>query len=66
MKLHQFLICSAITGGILLCAGGISGYQYISKLNKELDTTALPHTTFEGIPLDGKISKIFKKLCNRK
>ncbi|AWC27510.1 VanW family protein [Bacillus cytotoxicus] len=66
MKLHQFLICSAITGGILLCAGGISGYQYISKLNKELDTTALPHTTFEGIPLDGKNKQDIQKIVQQK
>ncbi|WP_242144995.1 MULTISPECIES: VanW family protein [unclassified Bacillus cereus group] len=66
MKLRQFLIGSAIAGGILLCAGGISGYQYISKLNKELDTTALPHTTFEGIPLDGKNKQDIQKIVQQK
>ena len=32
MKLSKILIGSAITGGILLlCVGGIGGYQYVSN-----------------------------------
>ncbi|MEI5892877.1 VanW family protein [Bacillus luti] len=54
MKKSKILIGSAIAGGILLCVGGISGYQYVSTLNNQLNTTALPNTTFEGISLDGK------------
>ena len=66
MKLSKILIGSAIAGGILLCVGGVGGYQYVSKLNNQLDTTALPNTTFEGISLDGKIKKIFKLLLIKK
>lgn len=66
MKLSKILIGSAIAGGILLCVGGVSGYQYVSKLNNQLDTTALPNTTFEGISLDGKNKKIFKLLLIKK
>ena len=43
-----------IAGGILLCVGGIGGYQYVSKLNNQLNNTALPNTKFEGISLAGK------------
>ena len=60
MKKSKILIGSAIAGGILLCVGGIGGYQYVSTLNNQLNTTALPNTTFEGISLDGKIKQIFK------
>lgn len=66
MKLSKILIGSAITGGILLCVGGIGGYQYVSKLNNQLDTTALPNTTFEGISLDGKNKKDIQAIINQK
>ncbi|HDR6310691.1 TPA: VanW family protein [Bacillus cereus] len=66
MKLSKILIGSAITGGILLCVGGVSGYQYVSKLNNQLDTTALPNTTFEGISLDGKNKKDIQAIINQK
>ncbi|MDD8002221.1 vancomycin resistance protein [Bacillus thuringiensis serovar pingluonsis] len=66
MKLSKILIGSAIAGGILLCVGGISGYQYVSKLNNQLDTTALPNTTFEGISLDGKNKKDIQAIINQK
>ncbi|GAB6447011.1 MULTISPECIES: VanW family protein [Bacillus] len=66
MKLSKILIGSAITGGILLCVGGVSGYQYVSKLNNQLDTTALPNTTFEGISLGGKNKKDIQAIINQK
>ena len=66
MKLSKILIGSAIAGGILLCVGGIGGYQYVSKLNNQLDTTALPNTTFEGISLDGKNKKDIQAIINQK
>ncbi|MGH1280238.1 VanW family protein [Bacillus basilensis] len=66
MKLGKILIGSAIAGGILLCVGGVSGYQYVSKLNNQLDTTALPNTTFEGISLDGKNKKDIQAIINQK
>lgn len=66
MKLSKILISSAIAGGILLCVGGVSGYQYVSKLNNQLDTTALPNTTFEGISLDGKNKKDIQAIINQK
>jgi len=66
MKLSKILIGSAITGSILLCVGGVGGYQYVSKLNNQLDTTALPNTTFEGISLDGKNKKDIQAIINQK
>lgn len=66
MKLRNLVISSTIAGGLLLCAGGVVGYQYVSNLNKQLDTVVLPHTTFEGISLDGKSKKKFKKLFTKK
>ncbi|PEP25505.1 vancomycin resistance protein [Bacillus wiedmannii] len=66
MKLSKILIGSAITGSILLCVGGVAGYQYVSKLNNQLDTTALPNTTFEGISLDGKNKKDIQAIINQK
>ncbi|BCB35661.1 vancomycin B-type resistance protein vanW [Bacillus cereus] len=66
MKLSKILIGSAIAGSILLCVGGVSGYQYVSKLNNQLDTTALPNTTFEGISLDGKNKKDIQAIINQK
>ncbi|WDL92855.1 VanW family protein [Bacillus sp. HNR-4] len=66
MKLSKILIGSAIAGGILLCVGGVSGYQYVSKLNNQLDTTALPNTTFEGISLDGKNKTDIQTIINQK
>ncbi|MGR5903248.1 VanW family protein [Bacillus cereus] len=66
MKLSKILIGSAIAGGILLCVGGVRGYQYVSKLNNQLDTTALPNTTFEGISLDGKNKKDIQAIINQR
>ena len=66
MKLSKILIGSAIAGGILLCVGGVGGYQYVSTLNNQLDTTALPNTTFEGISLDGKNKKDIQAIINQK
>ncbi|KXY29685.1 vancomycin resistance protein [Bacillus cereus] len=66
MKLSKILIGSAIAGGILLCVGCVGGYQYISKLNNQLNTTALPNTTFEGISLDGKNKKDIQAIVNQK
>ncbi|PGK45845.1 vancomycin resistance protein [Bacillus anthracis] len=66
MKLSKILIGSAIAGGILLCLGGVRGYQYVSKLNNQLDTTALPNTTFEGISLDGKNKNDIQAIINQK
>ncbi|EOP05639.1 vancomycin B-type resistance protein VanW [Bacillus cereus BAG2O-3] len=66
MKLSKILIGSAIAGGILLCVGGVGGYQYVSTLNNQLDTTALPHTTFEGISLDGKKKTDIQAIINQK
>ncbi|MFX3661729.1 MAG: VanW family protein [Ectobacillus sp.] len=57
MKLRNWVIGSVIAGTIGLgVIGGVS-YNYVSKLNKQLDTYVLPHTTFEGISLDGKTKK---------
>ncbi len=44
----------------------LGGYQYVSKLNNQLDTTALPNTTFEGISLDGKNKKDIQAIINQK
>ncbi|MFE6139070.1 VanW family protein [Bacillus sp. NPDC057893] len=66
MKLSKILIGSAIAGGILLCVGGIGGYQYVSKLNNQLNTTALPNTTFEGISLEGKNKADIQTIVNQK
>lgn len=66
MKLSKILIGSVIAGGILLCVGGVGGYQYVSKLNTQLDTTALPNTTFEGISLDGKSKTDIQAIINQK
>ncbi|HFK1409435.1 TPA: VanW family protein [Bacillus cereus] len=66
MKLSKILIGSAIAGGILLCVGGVGEYQYVSKLNNQLDTTALPNTTFEGISLEGKNKKDIQAIINKK
>ncbi|MDM5187086.1 VanW family protein [Bacillus sp. DX4.1] len=66
MKLRNLVIGSTIAGGILLCAGGIGGYQYVSNLNKQLDTAVLPHTTFEGISLDGKSKKEVQAIIHQK
>ncbi|MDA1870033.1 VanW family protein [Bacillus thuringiensis] len=66
MKLSKILIGSAIAGGILLCVGSVGGYKYVSKLNNQLDTTALPNTTFEGISLEGKNKKDIQAIINQK
>ena len=66
MKLRKILIGSAIAGGILLCVGGVGGYQYVSKLNHQLNTTALPNTTFEGISLEGKNKADIQAIVNQK
>lgn len=66
MKLSKILIGSAIAGGILLCVGGIGGYQYVSKLNNQLNNTALPNTTFEGISLAGKNKADIQAIINQK
>ncbi|CAM4216833.1 VanW family protein [Bacillus luti] len=66
MKKSKILIGSAIAGGILLCVGGISGYQYVSTLNNQLNTTALPNTTFEGISLDGKNKTDIQAIISKK
>ncbi|PES85403.1 vancomycin resistance protein [Bacillus cereus] len=63
MTLRKILIGSAIAGGILLCVGG---YQYVSKLNNQLNTTALPNTTFEGISLEGKNKADIQAIVNQK
>lgn len=52
-------------GHITLCRR-CWGYQYVSKLNNQLDTTALPNTTFEGISLDGKNKKDIQVIINQK
>ena len=52
-------------GHITLCRR-CWGYQYVSKLNNQLDTTALPNTTFEGISLDGKNKKDIQAIINQK
>lgn len=66
MKLRKILIGSAIAGGILLCVGGVGGYQYVSKLNNQLNTIALPNTTFEGISLEGKNKANIQAIVNQK
>ncbi|MEH7543134.1 VanW family protein, partial [Bacillus thuringiensis] len=40
--------------------------QYVSKLNNQLNTTALPNTTFEGISLEGKNRKDIQAIINQK
>lgn len=54
-----------LLGHITLCRR-CWGYQYVSKLNNQLDTTALPNTTFEGISLDGKNKKDIQAIINQK
>lgn len=54
MKLRNWIIGSIVAGSIILCVIGGVGYNYVTTLNKELDTYVLPHTTFEGVSLDGK------------
>lgn len=66
MKLRNLIIGSAIAGGIVLCIGGVSAYQYVSKLNHQLDTYVLPHTTFEGISIDGKTKEDVQKIIQQK
>ncbi|PEZ06394.1 vancomycin resistance protein [Bacillus sp. AFS018417] len=66
MKLRNWIIGSVIAGGIILCAGGVSAYQYVSKLNNQLDTYVLPHTTFEGISLDGKTKADVQQIVQQK
>ncbi|SFJ56484.1 MULTISPECIES: VanW family protein [unclassified Bacillus (in: firmicutes)] len=66
MKLRNLIIGSAIAGGIILCGGGVSAYQYVSKLNHQLDTYVLPHTTFEGISIDGKKKADVQKIIQQK
>lgn len=66
MKLRNLIIGSAIAGGILICAGSVSAYQYVSKLNHQLDTYVLPHTTFEGISIDGKTKADVQKTIQQK
>ena len=66
MKLRNWIIGSAIAGGIALFAGGAGVYQYVSKLNHQLDTYVLPHTTFEGISLDGKTKADVQKIIQQK
>ncbi|WP_242222349.1 VanW family protein [Bacillus cereus group sp. BfR-BA-01380] len=66
MKLRNLIIGSAIAGGIILCAGGVSAYQYVSKLDHQLDTYVLPHTTFEGISIDGKTKADVQKMIQQK
>ncbi|MGG0240240.1 VanW family protein [Bacillus rhizoplanae] len=66
MKLRNWIIGSVIAGGIILCAGGVSAYQYVSKLNNQLDAYVLPHTTFEGISLDGKTKADVQQIVQQK
>ncbi|ENQ3079020.1 VanW family protein [Bacillus sp. WLY-B-L8] len=66
MKLRNLIIGSAIAGGIILCIGGVSAYQYVSKLNHQLDTYVLPHTTIEGISIDGKTKEDVQKIIQQK
>lgn len=66
MKLHKWIIGSAIAGGVILSVSGIGAYQYVSKLNTQLDTTVLPHTTFEGVTLDGKSKKEVEQIIQQK
>lgn len=66
MKLRKLIIVSTITGGIFLGASGIVGYQYVSKLNEQLDSSVLQHTTFEGISLDGKNKQEVAQIIQQK
>ncbi|WP_379971218.1 VanW family protein [Ectobacillus sp. sgz5001026] len=66
MAVRKYIIGSIIAGGIGLAALGGYGYSYASTLNKEMDTYVLPHTTFEGISLDGKTKDEVRTIINQK
>jgi vancomycin resistance protein YoaR len=66
MKLRNWIIGSVVAGGIGLCVAGGFAYNYVTKLNKDLDTYVLPHTTFEGVSLDGKTKKEVNNIIQQK
>lgn len=66
MKLRNWIIGSVVAGSIGLCVAGGFAYNYVNKLNKELDTYVLPHTTFEGVSLDGKTKKEVNDIIQQK
>ncbi|MDG4657390.1 VanW family protein [Ectobacillus antri] len=66
MKMRNWIIGSVIAGGVGLCVAGGVAYSYTSKLNQQLDTYVLPHTSFEGISLDGKTKKEVEEIVQQK
>ncbi|WP_416829106.1 VanW family protein [Ectobacillus polymachus] len=63
MKLRNYIIGAIVAGGVGLT---VFGYSYASALNKELDTYVLPHTSFEGISLDGKTKNEVQNIITQK
>lgn len=63
MKLRNYIIGAVVAGGIGLT---VFGYSYASALNKELDTYVLPHTSFDGISLDGKTKNEVQNIITQK
>ncbi|MFD3448364.1 VanW family protein [Microbacteriaceae bacterium 4G12] len=66
MKLRNIIIGSVVVGGIGLSIIGGAAYQYVSKLDKQLDTYVLPHTTFDGVSLDGKTKKEVQQVIQQR
>ncbi len=66
MKVRNWIIGSVAAAGIGICAIGGFGYNYIAKMNKELNTYVLPNTTFAGISLDGKTKNEVAKIIQQK
>jgi vancomycin resistance protein YoaR len=66
MNLRKLVIGSVVAGGISLSITGGLAYQYVSKMNKQLDTYVLPHTVFEGIPLGGKTKQEVQQIIQKR
>ncbi|MCP8969487.1 VanW family protein [Ectobacillus ponti] len=66
MKMRNWMIGTVIAGTLGIGALGAMAYNYTTKLNHELDTYVLPHTTFEGVSLDGKTKDEVQKTIQQK
>jgi vancomycin resistance protein YoaR len=66
MKLRNWIIGGLLVVGV---GGGIAAggaYHYTTKLNKQLDTYVLGHTTFDGTSLDGKTKQQVSEIVQQK
>lgn len=66
MNVRKLIIGSVVASGIGLCITGGVAYQYVSTMNKQLDTYVLPHTTFEDIPLGGKTKQEVEEIVQQR